>query len=101
MNEQTKRLAEGLRTAILAEIEGQHFYRMAAQNTADEQGKEVFRQLAEEEVQHEKWLRQHYESLIATGEINLRKPQLRSTILPVRERCPRSQSIPWQQESGR
>jgi rubrerythrin len=53
--------------AIQAEIEGQHFYRMAASTTKDPRGREVFEMLAGDEEAHESFLRAHYESIIETG----------------------------------
>ena len=67
MDESTKKVAEALKKAILAEVEGQHFYRMAAASTQDEKGKEVFNALADDEVLHENYLRAHYDALIASG----------------------------------
>lgn len=67
MDEQTRKLAEALKKAALAEVEGQHFYRMAATTTQDDKGRSVFNQLAEDEVQHERWLRAHYVSVVEHG----------------------------------
>ncbi len=70
MNEQIKRMAEGLKKAMQAELEGQHFYLMASQNTQDTQGKQVFQQLAEEEVEHFNFLKAHHDSLLKTGHVD-------------------------------
>jgi rubrerythrin len=67
MDETTRNLAEALKKAALAEREGQHFYRMAAASTEDEKGREVFSQLAEDEVMHEQWLKAHYDSVVERG----------------------------------
>jgi len=67
MEESKKKVAEALRQAILAEVEGQHFYRMAAQSTDDPKGKDVFGKLANDEVLHEQYLRAHYESFVKHG----------------------------------
>ena len=67
MDETTRKLAEALKKAALAEREGQHFYRMAAASTQDEKGREVFTGLAEDEVMHEQWLRAHYDSVVEHG----------------------------------
>ncbi len=48
---------EAIEKAIQAEIEGHHFYRMAARTTDDAQGREVFETLAAEERQHADYLR--------------------------------------------
>ncbi len=71
MNDEHKQIAEGLRRAILAEMEGQHFYLMAARSTSDEKGREVFEQLAQEEADHVRFLRAHHDALIARGELDL------------------------------
>jgi len=67
MDESTRKVAEALKKAIQAEIEGQHFYRMAASQCTDPKGREVFLQLAEDEVVHERFLRAHYQSLLEHG----------------------------------
>jgi len=46
-----------LKTAILNEIEGQFFYRLAAEKTGSEEVRNAFLLLAGEEEKHEKWLR--------------------------------------------
>ncbi len=58
---------EAIEKAIQAEIEGHHFYRMAARTTDDAQGREVFETLAAEERQHADYLRAQYRSLVDTG----------------------------------
>jgi rubrerythrin len=62
-----KDVAEACRRAIQAEIEGQHFYLMAAQATSDAKGKAIFERLAAEERLHEGFLRAHYDSLLREG----------------------------------
>ena len=70
MDEATERLAEGLKKAILAEYEGHHFYRMAAGSTPDEKGRETFEMLAREEMEHVRFLRAQYKSILDTGQID-------------------------------
>lgn len=67
MDESTKKVAEALREAIQAENAGYGFYMMAARSTEDPKGQEVFQQLANEELEHHRFLRLHYDSIIATG----------------------------------
>ncbi len=69
MNPSLQRMADGLRKAIQAEREGQHFYRMAAQITQDAQGRSVFEELAEDERIHEEFLRRHYDSVLKDGRL--------------------------------
>ena len=45
MDPHTERVADGLKKAMQAEIEGQHFYQMAARSTPDARGREVFETL--------------------------------------------------------
>lgn len=71
MEEATKRVLEGLEKAIRAEVEGYHFYKMAAQSTEDEKGREVFSQLAEDEVKHARFLQVQHDSLSKTGKVDL------------------------------
>ena len=56
----------GLRDAILTEHTGSSFYTIAAENTEDPKGREVFRMLAAEEDLHEQYLKKQY-ALIAEG----------------------------------
>jgi rubrerythrin len=60
-------IAEALAAAMQAETDGHHFYLMAASTTKDPQGKEVFAQLADEELSHLKFLKEQRESYLATG----------------------------------
>lgn len=65
-----QRVADGLLRAMKAEHEGQHFYMMAAQTTKDPKGQEIFRDLAREEQEHARYLREQYRSILETGEPN-------------------------------
>jgi rubrerythrin len=47
-----------LKTAIINEMEGEHFYRLAAANNGDEQARQAFLYLAAEEGKHQRWLRE-------------------------------------------
>jgi rubrerythrin len=58
--ENRNRILAGLKDAILTEQTGNNFYTVASENTADEQGKEVFLMLAAEEALHQKWLTEQY-----------------------------------------
>ena len=70
MDPKTERIAEGLRRAMQAEHEGQHFYLMAAKSTMDSRGREVFQTLANDEVDHFNFLKGHYASILKTGRID-------------------------------
>ncbi len=67
MDDAAKRAAEGLRAAIQAELEGEHFYLMAARATTDPKGKLIFAQLAAEEQDHQRILREQLDSVLQTG----------------------------------
>lgn len=54
---------EILKTAIINEVEGYSFYRLAAEKTNDPEVKEAFILLAEEEIKHEEWLRDLYREI--------------------------------------
>ena len=58
-----KRL-EALRIAIQTELNGVSFYQMAAEQTSDKRGKEVFSMLASEERKHFNELQRHYSSIM-------------------------------------
>ena len=64
--EQTQ-LAEGLLKALQAERDGHSFYNMAATSSQDPKAKEIFAQLAAEELDHMQFLTRHYESVLKTG----------------------------------
>jgi rubrerythrin len=70
MDESMNRVMEGLQKAIEAEVEGHHFYKMAASSTADEHGKEVFNVLAAEELDHARFLRAQLAALRETGSVD-------------------------------
>ena len=67
MDDATAKMAEGLKQAIDAEVDGYHFYMMAANSTSDEKGKEVFDKLAHDEAEHANFLRAQYDSVMKTG----------------------------------
>lgn len=64
-----KELIDGLRTAMQAERAGYEFYKMAAERTADPQGKRTFLELAGEEQQHFEFLARQYRAVLETGEL--------------------------------
>jgi rubrerythrin len=70
VEDSVKRISEGLAKAMQAENEGRHFYLMAAQNTQDDQGKQVFMQLADEELDHFNFLKTQYKAILETGKVD-------------------------------
>jgi rubrerythrin len=60
-------VAEGLKKAMLAELEGHHFYQMAARATDDPQGKQVFQRLAQEELEHHEFLKAQFKAVLTDG----------------------------------
>ena len=68
MTNNKKELAEGLQKAIKAEKYGHSFYLMAAKSTEDAKGQEVFKTLAREELDHMKFLKDQYESILKIGQ---------------------------------
>jgi len=67
MDQETRRIVEGLKKAVEAEIAGYHFYMMAARSTEDAKGREVFEQLVQEELEHVRFLKAQHESFRETG----------------------------------
>lgn len=67
MDEAIRTITEGLKRAIQFEGDGHNFYRMAANGTFDEKGKEVFEMLAREEAEHARFLRTQYDSFLKSG----------------------------------
>ncbi len=70
MDNSTKRVIDGLQKAMQAENEGRHFYLMAARNTEDPQGQEIFQALAEEELSHFHYLQAQFKSMVTTGKVD-------------------------------
>jgi rubrerythrin len=68
MDENAKRIAEGLLKAIKAENDGYHFYSMSAKNIHDERGREIFETLAKEEQDHHRFLKAQYKAVVETGQ---------------------------------
>jgi len=63
----SKRLLKGLRKAIEFELNGHYFYLMAADSIKDSKGKKLFKKLAEEELEHKKFLESHFNAISKTG----------------------------------
>ena len=64
MTQTRDQLLAGLKEAILTEQTGVQFYTVAAANTTDDKGREVFRQLARDEAEHQLWLGRQYGHLV-------------------------------------
>jgi len=63
-------LTNGLRRAAMAELEGHNFYMMAVVTTTDPKGKEIFEQLAKEEMDHFNFLKAQFESVMKTSKLS-------------------------------
>jgi rubrerythrin len=87
MDPVTKGIADTLLKAIQAEIDGNSLYQMAAQAAEDPKGKEVFELLANEELEHVRFLSSQYRSVVEKGrpdaELKLGKPVDLSAIHPI------------------
>ncbi|MBM3331479.1 hypothetical protein FJY68_06450 [candidate division WOR-3 bacterium] len=64
MTQTRDQLLAGLKEAILAEQTGFQFYTVAAANTTDARGREIFQQMAREETEHQQWLSRQYGHLV-------------------------------------
>ena len=58
---------ENLKIALQTELNGIHFYKMAAEKTEDKKGKEVFKMLSNDEIQHFDEIQRHYKSLLTAN----------------------------------
>jgi len=67
MTTERTQLTEGLLKALQAERDGHSFYNMAATSSQDSKAKQIFAQLAAEELDHMNFLARHYESVLKTG----------------------------------
>ena len=65
--DEKKRMTDGLKQAIQAEIDGYHFYMMAARSTSDDKGREVFESLAQDEREHVRFLSLQYDAFMEKG----------------------------------
>ena len=74
MTTSNEKILAALQTAMEAEMTGHHFYNNAAATTADPQGKETFKRLAEEELLHFNYLKKQYGSVLKTGDFNFSTP---------------------------
>lgn len=63
---------EILKTAIINEVEGYSFYRLAAEKADNLEVRESFNMLAEEEKKHEDWLRDLYRDISQGGRVQPR-----------------------------
>jgi rubrerythrin len=54
---------DALKAAIKGEVKGHEFYTQAAKKTSSPSGQAMFEQLAKDEVDHQRWLEELYESL--------------------------------------
>ena len=61
---EAKQIAAGLLQAMQAEADGHNFYMMAAKNTQDPKGQEVFAAMAQEELEHLRFLKKQYQSFL-------------------------------------
>ncbi len=69
-------IARALQEAIQAERDGASFYLMAAATCEDARGKEIFKRLADEELDHQEYLSAQYQSVTSTGQLD---PSLKLT----------------------
>ena len=67
MDDNMKLVLNGLMEAVMSEKDGQNFYLMAASNTLDEKGREVFHTLAKEEAEHVRYLLAQYKAIMDSG----------------------------------
>ena len=67
MGDVKETLAAGLLQAIKGERDGHSFYQMAATCSEDAKAKEVFARLADEELDHLRFLTKQHESILQTG----------------------------------
>jgi rubrerythrin len=70
MDEAAKEVARALFEAIKAESDGESFYKMAALSAEDDKGRQVFEQLAGEELDHKRFLTAQYRSVRETGKVD-------------------------------
>ena len=72
-------ISRALLEAIQAERDGASFYLMASQSCEDPMGKQVFKRLAAEEMDHQEYLSAQYQAVLATGQLD-RSLKLQQTV---------------------
>ncbi len=72
MDNEKDRILKGLKEAMQAEVDGHHFYKLAAEATSDPLGKKVFQALAQDEIDHFIFLKAQYNSFLETGKADLK-----------------------------
>lgn len=83
-----KKDIEVFKQAILNEVEGYEFYKMAAYNSTDEEVKKAFLNLANEELKHIDWLKDAFKKLSGN-------PEDHSTLAMI-ENPPSPQIFKWE-----
>jgi rubrerythrin len=82
MNKKNSKILRALKNAMQAETDGHYFYKMAAGKTKDIKGRETLLTLAKDELEHYKFLRAQYDSLLETGkptkDVTLATPKART-----------------------
>lgn len=73
MDDATKDILQGLKTAIEAELTGYNFYKQASESIQDPGGKEAFGRMAEEEKGHYRFLRHQYNAVLKKGGFDFSK----------------------------
>jgi len=66
--------------AVLTEQTGVQFYTVAAANTTDVKGREVFQQLARDETGHLQWLRRQYGHIVEGRPLEEMDPQFHADL---------------------
>lgn len=61
-------ILDGLKTAMEAELTGHNFYKNAAESISDPKGKDALLRMANEEMEHFKYLRHQYKSVLESGD---------------------------------
>jgi rubrerythrin len=69
-----------LKDAIKVESDGYHFYKMAAEQTIDPQGKEMLESLASDEIKHMKALKEQYKFYKEKGKFDWNQAKLKMEI---------------------
>jgi rubrerythrin len=67
MGKSNRDMLDAIKHAMQAEANGHQFYKLAASQTDDEQGRKVFQMLADEELEHLRFLKRNYDSILNTG----------------------------------
>jgi rubrerythrin len=72
-------ILDGLKTAMEAELTGYNFYKNSSENLSDPRGKETLARMADEEMEHFRYLRHQYKSVLEKGDYDFSRKLMKAS----------------------